>query len=90
MKELNLVMLKEQIKSLFKSNDKEEPKIEFHKFGSHVALVVNKWEFYFDPVGDGCYMLSDITDSEFNEDVEMARLKGSIILEVLNNGVVCV
>lgn len=86
MKNLDLSVLTSQIENVYIKYDKEIPTIKYLKFSRHSVLLVGYWEFYFDKIYDG-YVLSDVIDSVYTDDVALHKIKGYIMCEILNNGV---
>ena len=86
MKNLDLSVLTSQIENVYVKYNKKIPTIEYKKFSSHSALLVGYWEFYFDKVNDG-YVLSDVIDSVYTDDIDFHKIKASIMCDILSNGV---
>jgi hypothetical protein len=86
MKNLDLSVLTSQIENAYIKYDKEIPKINYLKFKTHSVLLVGMWEFYFDKVNDG-YVLSDVIDSAYTNDVDFHKIKAFIMCDILSNGV---
>ena len=86
MKNLDLDILTSQIENVYIKYDRKPPTVKYLKFSNHSVLLVGYWEFYFDKIHDG-YVLSDVIDSVYTEDVALHKIKGYIMCEILNNGV---
>jgi hypothetical protein len=86
MKNLDLDILTSQIENVYIKYDRKPPTVKYLKFSNHSVLLVGYWEFYFDKIHDG-YVLSDVIDSAYTEDVALHKIKGYIMCEILNNGV---
>ncbi len=86
MKNLDLSVLTSQIENVYIKYDKKIPKIKYLKFKTHSVLLVGMWEFYFDKVNDG-YVLSDVIDSAYSNDIDFHKIKAFIMCDVLSNGV---
>lgn len=84
MKYLELKVLTSQIEAVFSRYGKEIPQIKLYKFTGHITLIVGDWEFYFDEGNDG-YIFSSVVDSVHNEDIELTKIKGYILCELINN-----
>lgn len=84
MKYLELSVLTAQIEDVFSRYNKEIPQIKLHKFKEHITIVVGDWEFYLDKTNDG-YIFSSVVDSVHNEDLELTKIKGYILCELINN-----
>ena len=86
MKNLDLSVLTSQIENVYIKYDKEIPTVKYLKFNSHSVLLVGHWEFYFDKINDG-YVLSDVIDSTYTNDVGLHKIKAYIMCDILSNGV---
>jgi len=87
MKILDLGVLTSQIKNVYTKYDKEIPEIKYLKFKTHSVLLAGIWEFYFDKVNDG-YVLSDVIDSTYSNDIDFHKIKAFIMCDLLSNGVI--
>ncbi len=86
MKNLDLSVLTSQIENVYTKYNKKIPTIKYLKFKSHSVLVVGIWEFYFDKVNDG-FVLSNVIDSAYSNDIDLNKIKASIMCDLVGNGV---
>lgn len=85
---LDLNILTAQIEDVFKKYEKKLPEIKIHKFSQHMSLVIGGyWEFYFDKKDDG-YIFSSVTDSNYNDDITLSKIKAYIVCDLINNKII--
>jgi len=87
MKYLETATLVSQIESVYQKHNKKIPTIKIHKFTEHMSISVDDWEFYFDKKDKG-YIFNNVIDSQYNDDVDLSKMKGYIICDLINNKII--
>lgn len=84
MKNLNLNDLTSQIENIYSKYNKQIPTIKYIKFDTHSVLTTDEWEFYFTKISD-MYVLSNVVNSRYTDDISLHKIKAYIVCEILNN-----